>query len=68
MSTASEKSVTQHVVHTEHMGGVDAIETLHQDGTVDYVDRHAVGGDLAKMPDGYFYSIQFIGTVIVSSL
>jgi len=53
-------------VHKEHMGDVDVIQTLHQDGTIDYVDTHAIGGDLEKMPPGYFYSVQFIGTVTVS--
>jgi hypothetical protein len=64
-ATAVE-NVLEHRENTEHMGEVDAIQTVHKDGTVDYVDTHAIGGDLSKMPDGYFYSIQFIGTVTVS--
>jgi hypothetical protein len=31
------------------------------------VDTHAIGGDAAQMPEGYYWSPQFIGTVIVSS-
>jgi len=56
---------SQNALHTEHMGDVDVIQQVHADGTVDYVDTHAVGGDLRQMPDGYFTSIQFIMTVVV---
>lgn len=68
MAAEAEKNGAQHVDHmeTEHMGDVDVIQTVHKDGTVDYVDTHALGGDLEQMPQGYFYSIQFIGTVTVS--
>ena len=45
----------------------NAIQQTHTDGTVDYVDAKAFGGDLDEMPPGYFYSVQFIGTVIVST-
>ena len=44
---------------------VDAVETVHTDGTVNLVDTHALGGDDEQMPMGYFRSKQFIGTVIV---
>ena len=53
-------------VHEEKIGEIEVVQTVHQDGTVDYVDTHAVGGDLAQMPEGYYQSIQFVGTVIVS--
>jgi len=53
-------------IHREHLGDVDVVQTVHQDGTVDFVDTHAIGGDLEEMPAGYFYSVQFIGTVVVS--
>jgi hypothetical protein len=62
----ADNEKVQGAVHKEHMGDVDVIQTVHQDGTVDYVDTHAIGGDLEKMPSGYFYSVQFIGTVTVS--
>jgi hypothetical protein len=52
---------------TEKIGDVQVVQAVHQDGTVDYVDTHAIGGDLDAMPPGYFHSIQFIGTVIVST-
>lgn len=43
---------------------VEAVETVHTDGTVDLVDTHAIGGELNEMPSGYFRSVNFIGTVI----
>jgi hypothetical protein len=53
-------------MHKEHKSDVDAVQMVHKDGTVDYVDTHAIGGDLEDMPKGYYYSVQFIGTVTVS--
>lgn len=67
MMNPSEKMASEKVEmassseHTEH---VEAVKTVHTDGTVDMVDTHALGGELAEMPPGYFRSIQFIGTVI----
>ncbi|RDW83435.1 fungal trichothecene efflux pump [Coleophoma crateriformis] len=57
---------------TEHVNDIDRVTTMqknavqqtHTDGTVDYVDAKAFGGDLEAMPPGYFYSVQFIGTVV----
>lgn len=66
--TAAPVVYTEHAEqHVEHRGDVDVIQTVHKDGTVDYVDTHAIGGELDQMPDGYFYSFQFIGTVTVST-
>lgn len=46
--------------------GVDQTEkVVHADGTIDYLDAKAVGGDVDEMPKGYFLSAQFIGTVTV---
>jgi hypothetical protein len=42
-----------------------ATKTHHTDGTISYVDNHAVGGDLEDMPKGYYRSWQFIMTVTV---
>ena len=42
------------------------VKKVHADGHVDLVDAHAIGGDVEEMPKGYFWSPQFIGTVIVS--
>lgn len=47
--------------HTQH---VEAVKTVHTDGTVDLVDTHAIGGELEEMPKGYYRSLNFIGTVI----
>ncbi|KAH8658641.1 fungal trichothecene efflux pump [Tricladium varicosporioides] len=60
--SSSEKSIG--VAHTEHRGDVDVLKTVHADGEIDYVDTHALGGELDQMPAGYFYSYQFIGTVV----
>lgn len=40
-------------------------KVVHADGTIDYVDAHALGGEVDIMPRGYFRSPQFIGTVAV---
>ena len=45
---------------------VHVIKSVHVDGTVDYVDAHAVGGELLEMPRGYYTSLSFIMTFIVS--
>jgi hypothetical protein len=45
---------------------VHTVKKTHADGTVDEIDTHAIGGDVEEMPKGYYYSWQFIGTVIVS--
>lgn len=58
---ASEKVETASSEHHEH---IDAVKTVHKDGTVDLVDTHAIGGDLNEMPKGYFRSLNFIGTVV----
>ncbi|KAH6876422.1 trichothecene efflux pump [Thelonectria olida] len=50
-------------------GTVDHAEkVVHADGTVDYLDAKAVGGDVEQMPKGYFRSAQFIGTVTAQCL
>ena len=48
----------------ERVAHVDAVEVVHTDGTVNLVDPHAIGGDYEQMPEGYFRSMHFIGTVI----
>lgn len=42
-------------------------KVVHTDGTVDYIDRSAVGGEYDELPRGHFRSPSFIGTVVVSS-
>ncbi|KAL4919148.1 fungal trichothecene efflux pump [Aspergillus aurantiobrunneus] len=36
----------------------------HADGTTNYVDAQALGGDVEDMPKGYFRSLPFLGTVL----
>jgi hypothetical protein len=38
---------------------------VHTDGTVDYIDANAIGGEMQDMPKGYFRSLPFLGTVVV---
>lgn len=41
------------------------VELVHTDGTIDLVDTRAVGGNVNDLPKGYFWSAQFVGTVLV---
>lgn len=50
----------------ERLGSVDTVQTVLQDGSIDFVGRKALGGPLHQMPEGYFRSVQFVGTVAVS--
>ncbi|KAF6810260.1 trichothecene efflux pump [Colletotrichum sojae] len=43
-------------------------KVIHADGTVDYIDSKAVGGDYGAMPPGYFRSPQFLGTLTAQCL
>lgn len=40
-------------------------KVTHADGSVDYIDLKAIGGDYAMMHRGYFRSPQFLGTLTV---
>jgi hypothetical protein len=64
----NEKAVANQVDHTavpsEH--GIHVVKRVHQDGTVDLIDAHAVGGDLDEMPAGYYVTPNFIFTFLVS--
>jgi hypothetical protein len=66
--SSDERSVTMEpkAALSEHIEQ-DVTKVVHADGTVDYIDSHAVGGDVDDMPKGYFYSAPFIGTVLVST-
>ncbi|KAF4996845.1 hypothetical protein FDECE_12281 [Fusarium decemcellulare] len=46
----------------------DVAKVTHADGTVDYLDAEAIGGDYEEMPKGYFLSAPFIGTVTAQCL
>ena len=59
--------MTKHgTLHQEHAPDVEVVQQVHTDGTVDFVDTHALGGALEDMPKGYYLSMNFIGTVVVS--
>ena len=66
--SSDERSIQTDVkTNAQHLEqDVDVAKVVHADGTVDYIDARAVGGDFEEMPKGYFYSPQFIGTVAVS--
>lgn len=53
---------------TQHFEDVHVVKKVHADGHVDLVDAHAIGGAAENMPKGYYYSIQFLGTVTVRSI
>ncbi|EON99574.1 putative trichothecene efflux pump protein [Phaeoacremonium minimum UCRPA7] len=63
--SSDERSIQTDVkTNAQHLEqDVDVAKVVHADGTVDYIDARAVGGDFEEMPKGYFYSPQFIGTV-----
>ncbi|KAF7554035.1 hypothetical protein G7Z17_g3246 [Cylindrodendrum hubeiense] len=46
----------------------DTEKVVYADGTVEYVDKHALGGDYDRMPVGYYKSPQFIGTLAAQCL
>jgi len=59
--------MTKHgTLHQENAPNVEVVQQVHTDGTVDFVDTHALGGDFETMPKGYYTSMNFIGTVTVS--
>lgn len=62
---AKEKEPVLTLSERERFGSVDTVQIVHQDGSVDFVDRTTLGGALHQMPEGYFHSVQFVGTVIV---
>jgi hypothetical protein len=45
--------------------GVHVVKKVHADGEIDFIDAHAIGGDLDEMPPGYYTSASFIFTFIV---
>lgn len=56
------------VASSQHVEDVHVVKKVHADGHVDLVDAHAIGGAVENMPEGYFWSVQFIGTVTVRLL
>ncbi|KAF2660508.1 fungal trichothecene efflux pump [Lophiostoma macrostomum CBS 122681] len=61
MSDSVEKN---EIESTQVAADLHVVKKVHADGQVDLVDAHAIGGDVGDMPKGYFWSPQFIGTVL----
>lgn len=49
---------------TTYIEDTHVVKKVHADGHVDLVDTYAIGGALDEMPKGYYWSVQFIGTVV----
>lgn len=60
-------SEVEKVVSDVHTEDSNVTKVTHADGTIDYIDVKAIGGDYDKMHRGYFRSPQFIGTLTVGS-
>ncbi|KAL1591906.1 hypothetical protein SLS60_011498 [Paraconiothyrium brasiliense] len=58
------ESVGKTEAESNYIEDVHVVKKVHADGHVDLVDAHAIGGAFEEMPKGYFWSIQFVGTVI----
>ncbi|CAK7200733.1 hypothetical protein SEUCBS139899_003432 [Sporothrix eucalyptigena] len=65
---SANKSVHDGKLHHETVDGRDVAKVAHLDGTVDYIDVRAVGGDLESMPAGYYYSPKFLGSFVAICL
>jgi hypothetical protein len=61
-----KQQVAEHVDQSSHHGGIHVVRRVHADGLVDLIDAKAVGGDLEEMPKGYYTSMDFIFTFMVS--
>lgn len=59
-----EKRASMQVEHVDDLN-VNVVKQVHIDGTVDLVDTRAIGGDVENMPRAYFYSVSFLGTLLV---
>jgi len=59
------ESLGKNEAESNHVEDVHVVKKVHADGHVDLVDTHAIGGAFEEMPKGYYWSPQFIGTVIV---
>lgn len=64
-ATMAESVEKNEALNTEQAKDVHVVKKVHADGHIDLVDAHAIGGAAENMPKGYYYSIQFIGTVTV---
>lgn len=64
VGTAQVDNTVASTEHNEH--GINVVKRVHQDGTVDLIDAHAVGGEFNEMPRGYYMTPNFIFTFTVS--
>lgn len=67
MAESIEKTTAPSTTHAEEKD-VHIVKKVHADGHVDLVDAHAIGGNVEDMPKGYFWTPQFIGTVVATCL
>ncbi|KAH7175466.1 fungal trichothecene efflux pump [Dactylonectria macrodidyma] len=63
-SLRNEEPETPRSAHTPD----NTEKVVFADGTVEYVDKHALGGEYDSMPVGYYRSPQFLGTLAAQSL
>ncbi|KAI1320317.1 trichothecene efflux pump [Xylariaceae sp. FL0255] len=59
-----EDAKTQESISEKESKYDSKLKVVMTDGTVNYVDRKAIGGDAQEMPEGYFTSLAFILTVL----
>lgn len=65
MTEATDKTDTPSTTQIEDKD-VHVVKKVHADGHVDLVDAHAIGGNFEDMPSGYFWTPQFLGTVVAT--
>ncbi|CAO2654543.1 Nn.00g112760.m01.CDS01 [Neocucurbitaria sp. VM-36] len=65
MAETVEKTDAPSTIHAADKD-VHVVKKVHADGHVDLVDAHAIGGNIEDMPKGYFWTPQFIGTVVAT--
>ena len=70
MSQGRDSGLGEKDLHSHHVegdskfdDGTNVAKVVHTDGTIDYIDAKAIGGDIEELPKGYFLSPSFIGTV-----
>lgn len=73
MAQGRDSGLGEKDLHAHHIEGdrhdskfdhsTDVAKVVHTDGTIDYIDARAIGGDVDELPKGYFLTPSFIGTV-----
>lgn len=43
-----------------------AFKAVHVDGSVDYINRKALGGNIKRLPNNYFLRPEFVAVLVVS--